>query len=242
MKNSKSLLTLLLLLTFTISNAQFNKKIKGEGNVITKNISVSEYDAVSSAGIFKVTLVEGAEGNITLSAEENFFEYIDIYTENNKLKIEVKNNIQLNPSGKNSIEVTVPVQQINALSLAGSGSIVSNTVLNADNFKVSLAGSGSLEVKVQAQHTKASVAGSGKMELSGTTENLKVSVAGSGKTHAENLKADTVELSVAGSGHVTVYSSDAIKASVAGSGNVEYRGNPEIKDIKVSGSGKVRGI
>src|SRR5690606_38982495 len=127
-----------------------NKKIKGNGQLVTKTISVSEYDAVSSAGIFKVILVEGAEGSIALSAEENLHEYIDIYTEDNKLKIEVKKNYQLNP-GKNSIEVTVPIQQINALSLAGSGSIVSKTVLNAENFKVSLAGSGSIQAEINTK-------------------------------------------------------------------------------------------
>lgn len=242
MKNTKLVITLLLLVAVTASHAQSGKKIKGNGQLLTKTISVSEYDAVSSAGIFKVALVEGIEGSITLSAEENLHEYIDIYTEDNKLKIEVKKNYQLSTSIGKSIEVTVPVQQINGLSLAGSGSISSKQILNADDFKISLAGSGSIQVEINTKSTKTSVAGSGKINLSGNTERLKISVAGSGNTFAENLKADNVELSVAGSGNVTVYSSETIKASIAGSGNIEYHGNPEIKDIKVSGSGRVKGI
>lgn len=69
-------------------NAQWNSrtKVKGNGNMTTKNISTSDYDQVAVSGFFEVELVSGEEGKITLQAEDNFIEYIIIKVENNTLK------------------------------------------------------------------------------------------------------------------------------------------------------------
>ncbi|MCB0432791.1 MAG: DUF2807 domain-containing protein, partial [Mangrovimonas sp.] len=46
---------------------------------------------------------------------------------------------------------------------------------------------------------------------------------------------------ISGSGDIDVVSNSQIKARVSGSGSVEYRGNPELKDTKVAGSGRISG-
>ena len=73
----KKLLTFsLALFTIAASNAQWGKKVRGNGNVVTIERSVGDYDAVASAGWFDVELVSGQEGGLTLKGEENLLEYI----------------------------------------------------------------------------------------------------------------------------------------------------------------------
>ncbi len=229
----------LLSLSITVS-AQWGKKVRGNGNVVTIERSVGEYDQIASAGWFDVVLVDGKEGTITLKGEENLLEYIKTEVKDGKLVIKKEKGVNLQSSGwRNGIEITIPVEEINAVKLSGSGDVVSKTTLKADTFKASLAGSGDVDLKVAADEFKASLSGSGDMVLSGSARYFSVSVAGSGDIKAFDLEADVVEANVSGSADLKVTAKQEIKARIAGSGDITYKGNPGKIDTKASGSGDI---
>jgi hypothetical protein len=59
----KKVITLVTLLTVSLISAQWGQeKIKGNGTVISKNVTTADYDAIGVAGAFHVTLIEGNEG------------------------------------------------------------------------------------------------------------------------------------------------------------------------------------
>lgn len=237
----KKILTISLALCSIIATAQWSgKKIKGNGKVVTIERSVGEYESIASAGWFDIILVEGKEGTITLKGEENLLEYIETEVKNGKLTIKKEKGVNLKSSSwKGGIEVTIPIEEVNAVSLAGSGDVISKTIIKTDTFKASLAGSGDVTLAVEANIFEASLSGSGDMKFDGSANNFKVSVAGSGDIDAFDLDADYVEASVAGSADLNVTAKEGIKARVAGSGDITYKGNPTKIDSKTSGSGDI---
>ena len=63
----KKLITLGLVLGIVAAtNAQWGKKIKGNGNIATVERSTEEYDAIAVAGWFDVILVDGQEGKLSI--------------------------------------------------------------------------------------------------------------------------------------------------------------------------------
>ncbi len=231
----------LLLLTFSVHAQWGSNTIKGNGNVVTQTIKTSDYDAVSVGGIYHVTLVAGQEGSITIKGEENLLENTIIEVNNNTLEIKTERNTNLNPSSGKRIEVTVPVKEISAVSLAGSGKIVTqNLDLKSQDMQVSLAGSGDIKLTVQTTDLEAKLAGSGDIELMGKASNLKGSVAGSGDINLEDLITKKADVAVAGSGNIKVHSTEELKARISGSGNIVYKGNPTVRDTKTAGSGKIK--
>lgn len=240
MKSIKNLsLVLILFISFTSFAQSGNKKIKGNGNVTTKSVTTSNYDEIKVAGQFKVLLIDGKEGNIKLSAEENLLEYIEIETKNNALNIRVKKGYNLTTSRGKDLKVTVPVDKISAVSLAGSGDIIGEKIITEKDFKISLAGSGDIKLAFDSNNISADVAGSGDIELKGKTEKLTAKVAGSGDIDAYGLTANEVYVQVAGSGDAKVYCTDFLEARVAGSGDIYYKGKPKKTDTKVAGSGSI---
>lgn len=236
----KKLLTLSLVLATISASAQWGKRIKGNGNVVTIERSVGEYDAVASAGWFDVVLTSGNEGELTLKGESNLLEYIKTEVKDGKLVIKTKKGVNLKPSNWNSgIVITIPVEEIEAVSLSGSGDVVSKTTLKADDFKASVAGSGDVELAIEASNLKAAVSGSGDIDLEGSATNFEVSVAGSGDVKAFDLEAEYVEAKVSGSADIKVTATKAITARVSGSGDITYKGNPTKIDTKTSGSGDI---
>lgn len=238
----KKLIITAVILTMTFSvNAQSwwknSKKVKGDGNVKTETRNTQDYDGVSVGGFFDVILVKGTEGKIKIEGESNLLEYIETEVKKGSLKIRVKKGYNLKTTRR--LTVTVPVKDINRVSIGGSGNVTSDMLLKADNFKVSVAGSGNVSLKIDANSISSSVAGSGDVELSGEADSMKCSIAGSGDIKAYELKVNSLKASIAGSGSIRISVEDEIKATVAGSGSIYYKGNPSKKDIKSAGSGRI---
>lgn len=233
-------LVALLLMTFQ-TQAQWGwNRIKGNGNTKTETRNLSTYDEVAIAGSFDVFLVAGTEGKITIEAEENLMEYIITEVDGDALKIRIKKGYNLSTSRNHGIIITVPFEDLDEVSLSGSGDVVAKDLIEASNFKCSVAGSGDMTLRLDAQRVKGSVAGSGDLFLEGKTQDVDLKVAGSGDIHAMDLKATNAEASIAGSGDISLYcDGGTLKAAVAGSGDIEYRGNPAKEDTKVAGSGSI---
>jgi uncharacterized protein YdeI (BOF family) len=236
----KQILLLAVVLISTSSFAQWGKKVSGNGNMTTETRTTSDYDGISCAGSFDYVLVAGTEGKITLEGEENLLPYIVTEVKNGKLTIKVENNMNLKSSLNKTIKVTVPFEDINEVSLAGSGDLWSDNTISTTNLEVSLAGSGDIKLDIQATSVESNIAGSGNIKLSGRTTNLEASIAGSGDFEAFDLISDNTEVSISGSGDAQVVSNVSIKGRVSGSGDIAYKGNPAKEDTKVSGSGTIR--
>ena len=238
----KKLITLTLaLVALTSINAQW-KKVKGNGKVVTINRETSDYDEIAVAGWFDVELVSGTEGQLTIKGEENLLEYIITEVKDNKLVIKVKKGVNLKPSSwgnDGGIYVTVPVEEVEEVSLSGSGDVVSSTVLRADNFRTRISGSGDISLQIEAETVAATLSGSGDINLSGKAGNFEVRVSGSGDVKAYELQADNVEATISGSADVKVTANEMLYARVSGSGDIRYRGNPKKIDSKASGSGEI---
>ena len=237
----KKLIITTLILTLTLSvNAQSwwkNKKVKGNGEMKTETRKTDSYDGVSLGGFFDVILVKGKEGNVKVEAEENLMEYIITDVKRGTLQVKVKKGYNLKTSRR--ITVTVPVQEIEKVSLGGSGNVKGDLLLKADNFKVNIGGSGNIELNIDANTVSTSVAGSGDIELTGNADKITCSIAGSGTIKAYKLEVNSVKASIAGSGDIRITVKDEIKATVAGSGSIYYKGDPGVKDVKSVGSGRI---
>ena len=235
----RALTITLALLTITLSNAQW-KRVKGNGKTVTIERSVGEYDRVALAGWFDVELIDGKEGELTITGEENLLEYIKTEVKDGKLTIKQKKGVNLRPSNWNEgIVIVVPVESVDGVSLSGSGDIEGKTVLKSDNFKTSISGSGDITLQVEAKSVDASMSGSGDINLSGKTTDFEVSVSGSGDIKAYDLEADFVDAQVSGSADIKVTANEMLKARVSGSGDISYKGNPKKIDTKSSGSGDI---
>ena len=240
MKSSILLLTSLFFLPF-YSHSQWNsrEKIKGNGHIISKNINTASYDKVLVNGFFDVELQSGEEGKIVIKGEENIIELITFSVDNNTLNIATEKGKYIIPSSGKKIQITVPFESLNEVSLSGSGNINSKNKITTDNFICDLSGSGNIELTVDAKNIKASVSGSGDLMLSGDSTNIQCKVTGSGDLNAAKLKSKNAEANVTGSGDCKVYCTDNLEAHVTGSGDITYFGDPNKKDTKVTGSGDI---
>ncbi|MCM0667317.1 head GIN domain-containing protein [Flavobacterium tyrosinilyticum] len=235
----KSILLTALSLFFMAINSNAQTKISGNGTVTTETRTTGDYDGIRISGFFDVDLVSGKEGKIILKGEENLLSKIKVEVEGNELKVYVERGVQLRTSMGKKIQVTVPFEKISAVTLSGSGDVKSKNKINSDSFSAKLSGSGNFNLDVDFRNFDLALSGSGDIVLKGKADSFTSKISGSGNVNASNLKSQTVDVTVSGSGNSVVTCESSITGRVSGSGNIKYLGNPEKRDVKVSGSGKI---
>ena len=239
MKKSILILATILLTTQIQAQSWFGNKVKGNGNVTTISRSTSDYDAIACAGSMDFILIKGTEGKITIEGESNLIEHIITEVKNNKLIVKVEKGFNLRESYNKTIKITIPFQDIDKVSLTGSGDLWNTDTINETDLDVDLTGSGDVVLDINTDNVEGSVTGSGDVTLKGKTTNLEASVTGSGDFNGNNLQAENTEVTVTGSGDAEVVSTETLRARVSGSGDIEYKGNPKKEDTKVAGSGSI---
>lgn len=237
----KKFAALILLGACTLScSAQWGKRIKGNGKTVTVERTTGAYESLAISGWFDVDLIEGKEGDLTLTGEENLLDYIITEVDNGKLVIKTEKGVNLNPSFRYSgIRITVPIESINAVSMSGSGDIVGKKTIRASKFKTAMSGSGDITLDIEADSMTAAMSGSGDMNLSGSTRDFEATISGSGDIKAYDLYAENVEATISGSADIKITVKESLIARVSGSGDINYRGNPKKVDTKTSGSGDI---
>jgi hypothetical protein len=237
----KKLIITSIILTVSFSvNAQNwwkNKKVRGNGNVVTKTRTISDFKGVDVGGSFDVVLVKGKERKVIIKGEENIIKYTETKVRNNTLQVKYQNNINISTTKK--LTVTLVYRDIEKISLSGSGNIINKGVLNNSNLKVNLEGSGNITLHVDSDEVQSSIGGSGNIKLQGESNELECSIAGSGSIKAYELNTNILLASVTGSGSIRSSVNKKIKAKVVGSGSVYYKGTPTYIDSNSIGSGDV---
>jgi hypothetical protein len=235
------IIALVIIFGINSSHAQWwssDKRIKGNKEVITKTVKTADYEKIKGKSSIDIILVSGKEGDITVKAESNIIDKVEIELKGNTLVIGFEDGYSI--STTKGVTVTIPVEEVNGLSMSGSGSIISKTSLKSKKMDIAVAGSGDIITPTESQNLTISIAGSGDVKVSGRTENLKASVAGSGDINAIELKANAVNASIAGSGDISIYCDNAeLNVSIAGSGDLKYKGKVNKLASKVAGSGDV---
>ena len=124
------------------------------------------------------------------------------------------------------------------ISLAGSGKIDLAEV--AGPLDLEIAGSGRIKV-ARSGRVKADLAGAGDAQFGPIDGGLKLDIAGSGDVAAESVNGP-VKVSIAGSGSIKIARGQAkpLNISIIGSGSFDFGGNAVDPRLSAIGSGRVR--
>lgn len=212
----------------------------GNGIISSEQRNISGFDGVSVHGGMDVVLISGPHG-VRVEADENLLQYIETEVDGDMLEIGPRKGYNLRPEKAMKVYVSAPY--FNDIEVSGSGSVVSQSKIKAENRLVTdISGSGEMKLDVDAPEVEMDITGSGNVMLSGATRKLRADITGSGELMAFNLMSEETEVEISGSGDAEVYASKVLGVSISGAGNVDYKGNPPSLNQNVAGSGTVRKV
>ncbi len=228
MKKTTLLLTAILIVFF----AQAQKK---------ETRQVSKFNYVSFGISGNLIITQGHSNSLVLEGDADDLEKIETYVKDGKLKIRNESNSWF---GDNMDDVTVKVTLVDftGASVSGSGKITNSNNLKGDGVKLSVSGSGKIDLFVECNTLNTHISGSGKIYIEGNSDKMDLHISGSGGIIGTEFDTNTLEAHISGSGSAKVKVKDEIDAHISGSGSIRYIGNPSKIREKVSGSGSVRSM
>jgi len=190
--------------------------VNGSGQLESETRPVSGFTGIELSGNGEVTVEQGETESLIIEADDNVLPALTSEVEDSVLRLGTKPRTRVQT--RNPIRYRVTVTDLTSLDLSGSGSI------SGANLKVN-----SLRV---------TISGSGTMNLAGSADQQELKVSGSGEYEAARLSSRSVSIDISGSGKAEVAAAEQLRVDISGSGTVTYSGDPEI-DQSISGSGRL---
>ncbi|MCU0372028.1 MAG: DUF2807 domain-containing protein [Ignavibacteria bacterium] len=212
---------------------------KGNGNIVTKTISVSSFSKISALGSFDVILNQTGTEKVVVEGDENLIQYFKADVSGSELSLNFSKN-NLKPT---KFIVHVDVKNINKVEVTGSGDLKTGSTITADKFKLDHVGSGNLDFDVSSKELKIEVTGSGDAKINAKADVFKLEHTGSGNAvlSFDNPSA-SIDIEHTGSGNFSaVLKSTNAKLENSGSGDFTASGITTNLKLENNGSGNFEG-
>jgi hypothetical protein len=192
-------------------------------------------------GAYTVFLTQGENYSVKIEADPKLLAKITTEVKNGTLKVDTKDHgwFGCNKYDRKDVKVYITIKELKGIEIDGSAELKGEGKFTGDTIDLSVAGSGDIEMEVEAKLLDTGIAGSGDIVLRGKASEFKAGIAGSGDIKAFGLSSEKCEVSIAGSGDCQVTAAQELEISIAGSGDVTYKGNPTKLKTSVSGSGDI---
>jgi hypothetical protein len=208
----------------------------GSGVIVEEIREVDSFHSVEVRGSCDFTFHKGAYQELRVITDDNILPLILTWVRHDgTLIIESKSS----HSTSAGVKVYAMMVETRGFTIAGSGTIHSESPFSPQELYLAIAGSGNISMNARAHKIWSSIAGSGNIHLTGKSEYHNITIAGSGSIEALDLFVSSYDIQIPGSGECRVYVEDSLNVVIAGSGKVYYRGNPSIVNTTIVGSGDV---
>ncbi len=246
----KKLPTLLLALTVAVASlaagpAETLVFASAAVGVERQTREVAPFTAVTAAGSMNVIVRQGSPQRVEVDASAADQAKVETEVTGGRLRVgrrrEDRTAWKIDKfDGPVTVYVTAP--RLTAVGVSGSGDLRVEGAVQAEDFEVSVAGSGNLSLtQLTATALKTGLAGSGNITLGGRCPQHRVGISGSGNVRADDLRTDDTEVRISGSGNLRANAAKTLNSRISGSGDVQLSGPAQINASK-SGSGSVRRI
>ena len=217
--------------------------IKGNGNIVTKEIDVRDFDEITLSMPATVNFTQSEQYSCSITIDENLVQFISVKTVGDDLRIRQLPSKDGKPILSFSFgekEVTWPNYQYATLQFTKFEINISAPHL--EDVKVN--GSGTFVFSTEFSNVKldADVNGSGQIiaEKGLRVDELDVELNGSGSVNFAQLTAEDVEVTASGSGNTTLNGAlGELDLTLMGSGNIKVSGNSQSAKTKIAGSGNI---
>ncbi|MES1218200.1 MAG: head GIN domain-containing protein [Bacteroidota bacterium] len=238
----KRLLFLLIfpIVLFTSCRGIFGKRVNGDGNLKTESRSPGQFDEVEVSGSIDLYVKQDSARSVKIEADANLMEYIEVFTEADKLVVRTRNGFNLRPTQDIKVYVSSPVYK--KFELSGACDIYSeNQIVSSDAIELGMSGSCDGKIDVKTPKVSTDLSGACSIEIKGETKELTAGGSGSTTFKCFGLMAENVSVDISGAGDAEVYASVKLDVDVSGAAGVKYKGNASVSQ-KVTGAGSVKKV
>ena len=203
----------------TVNNG---KKVTCKGPVITKELDLSGFEAITVNGSSDMELIQGDYFKVLVKANEEVFDYIDYKVEDGVLILETKDHVNIRAE---EYDITITLPTLKELVVNGAADVdLKNGYVSGEKLKVLVNGAGDFDLSgIAVPSLSFTLNGAGDIEADGLdVQELIVAVNGAGDIDVSG-RADEATFSVSGAGDIDARGLECVKVNTHKSGMASIR-------------------
>ena len=202
----------------TLSRLISTHTIEGSGNVVTRNFDFSDFTAVDVGGGFKVEITQSSSFSVRITADNNTFDYIDVYKTDETLIIGMKSGYSFRSV---TLKTQISMPNLYAVVLSGGTQGTAEEFTSTQNFNLVLSGGSTLE-------------------LEGAANNLNLVATGGSHSDLSDFPVHNATVLLSGGSQATINMNGILNANLSGGSQLQYIGTPTMGDISLSGGSTIK--
>jgi len=216
-------------------------QVVGSGNLVTEQKYFSDFTTAEVGSGFKVEITQSSSYSISITADDNLIDYIQVSKTGDTLTINLKWGYSYqSPTLK--AEITMP--ELYELELSGGTHGAIEGFSSSHEFALELSGGSSLigdfTTSGDAQFTLSG--GSHLIELDGAANDLRISASSGSHLEPSDFHVNDASVNLSGGSHATINLEGRLDANLSGGSHLAYIGDPTMGDIEKSGGSTVEKI
>ncbi len=235
MKTILSISILIMVLAGTSCYIDVRESIYGNGNVISEERAVGEFDGLKVSCGIDVLMKQGDEISLLLEADENLHDVIRTEVRDNVLRIYTDQNVRR----AKSMKIYLVYRELNSIRVSSAGDVKGENTMHTGELKIDLSSAGDLELDLVADAVDCDISSSGDARLSGTTDLLKADLSSAGDLYAYDLIARKCIVNCSSAGDARVYGAEEFELRSSSAGSIYYKGEGSIVTANTSSAGSI---
>jgi hypothetical protein len=235
MKSQRLILLAALFVVLSFNSCSWFCK-KGEGNVISKSVQVTDFDEIKIEGQATVFIEQATTPTVKIMIDSNLYQYLDVEVSGMKLKIKERRCME----NLTDYKVYITTNRLVELLVDGSVKVTGESTFKSEKIKLLSKSSGEIKLNLDVDELDIHAEGSGMLKLYGRVLDMDINLKGAASLDAFGLQAKNVDAEIDGAGTCKIEVSEKFNAEVGGSGKLYYKGNPKKVNTNVTGSGTIQ--
>jgi len=213
--------------------------LQGIGEMIPLTFQTENFTGIDINLPANVTWRSAPDASVTVTMQENFFEYLSLYVRDGNLVIYSRTQLAIGDILQNRPIIYIYAPYINNVAFTSAVDTVNWDTIYSEHFTIKASGAVDIILDLQVDVLDVDGSGAADLILSGNADTANISVSGAVDFLSFDLQISNANLIVSGAADVQISVSNTLSLNVSGAADVQYSGNPTITRNNVSGGARV---
>jgi hypothetical protein len=217
-------------------------EVKGNGNIVSKEINVSSFIRLHLGCKGLVELHQSNEEKVIVEADENLMDYFQVENAGRMLYISADGKFKKPVFTKCVTKVFF--RQIDAIYIRNEGAdvICPNEIVLSNPLEVIIQSEGNTSLNLNAPSIRLVNQSEGDVTVKGKCGSIKIRNQSEGNFNASELSADNLIIKNMAEGNIDLLANKEITIVHYGEGYIHYAGDAVLKDVKQYGEGLIKHV
>lgn len=223
----------------------------GSGNLETEEYVFTDFTRVEISSAFEFEIEQSSSYNISITADDNVMEYIQVSQVGQTLKIGLRTGLRIGSvtlsigpgifpiPGSVTLRASVTLPQLNGMIVSGASRGTVSGFSSTEDLDITVSGASSVTGDITARNVDFGISGASTIQLEGSANDIDANVSGASHFNLEAFIVNNADVNLSGASSGTVNLNGRLDANLSGASTLWYTGEPTSTDINTSGASTV---